>query len=134
VTYAHEFTHQLQDQHFDLAKLGQDPANQSDRALAQLSLIEGDAVSVQTSWTTANLTHEELGQLLSASLNPDAVAALRRAPPYLRDTALFPYRDGLIFVSRPIATGRSPAADAVFADLPESAEPILHLDTYAARQ
>src|SRR6266550_4153826 len=41
VTYAHEFTHQLQDQHFELSKLGVDSANQSDRALAQLSLVEG---------------------------------------------------------------------------------------------
>ena len=56
VTYAHEFTHQLQDQTFDLGKLGLDAANQSDRALAQLALIEGDAVSVQTSGTVANLT------------------------------------------------------------------------------
>src|SRR5258706_5358029 len=59
VTYAHEFTHQLQDQTFDLSKLGLDSANQSDRALAQLAVVEGDAVSVQTRWTVENLTAEE---------------------------------------------------------------------------
>jgi hypothetical protein len=132
VTYAHEFTHQLQDQTFDLSKLGLDSANQSDRALAQLALVEGDAVSVQSSWTTANLTPEELGQLLTASLDPEAIAALRNAPPYLRDTALFPYQDGLVFVSGRINAGGYSALDAAYRDLPESTEQILHPEKYAA--
>jgi hypothetical protein len=134
VTYAHEFTHQLQDQRFDLSKLGLDSANQSDRALAQLAVVEGDAVSVQSRWTTANLTPEELGQLLTASLDPEAIAALRNAPPYLRDTALFPYQDGLVFVSSRIAAGGYAALDAVYADLPESTEQILHPEKYASRE
>jgi heme-degrading monooxygenase HmoA len=132
VTYAHEFTHQLQDQTFDLSKLGLDSANQSDRALAQLALVEGDAVSVQSSWTTANLTPEELGELLTSSLDPEAIAALRNAPPYLRDTALFPYQDGFAFVSNRIRAGGYPAVDAVYAKLPESTEQVLHPDKYVA--
>ena len=134
VTYAHEFTHQLQDQTFDLSKLGLDSANQSDRALAQLSVVEGDAVSVQTRWTAENLTAEELGQLLTASLDPAAIEALRNAPPYLRDTALFPYQDGFAFVSNRIAAGGYSAVDGVFADLPTSTEQVLHPEKYAARE
>jgi len=134
VTYAHEFTHQLQDQTFDLSKLGLDSANQSDRALAQLAVVEGDAVSVQTRWTAENLTAEELGQLLTASLDPAAIEALRNAPPYLRDTALFPYQDGFAFVSNRIGAGGYSAVDAVFADLPESTEQVLHPEKYAARE
>ena len=134
VTYAHEFTHQLQDQTFDLSKLGLDSANQSDRALAQLAVVEGDAVSVQTRWTAENLTAEELGQLLTASLDPAAIEALRNAPPYLRDTALFPYQDGFAFVSNRIGTGGYSAVDAVFADLPESTEQVLHPEKYAAQE
>ncbi len=132
VTYAHEFTHQLQDQTFDLSKLGLDSANQSDRALAQLAVVEGDAVSVQTRWTVENLTAEELGQLLTASLDPAAIDALRNAPPYLRDTALFPYQDGFAFVSSRIAAGGYSAVDAVFADLPKSTEQVLPPEKYAA--
>jgi len=134
VTYAHEFTHQLQDQTFDLSKLGLDSANQSDRALAQLAVVEGDAVSVQTRWTAENLTAEELGQLLTASLDPAAIEALRNAPPYLRDTALFPYQDGFAFVSNRIGAGGYSAVDAVFADLPESTEQVLHPEKYAAQE
>jgi hypothetical protein len=134
VTYSHEFTHQLQDQNFDLGKLGLDAPNQSDRALAQLALIEGDAVSVQTAWTAANLSAAELGELLSASLDPAAIDALRKAPAYLRETSLFPYSDGLNFVDRLIASGGYNAVNAAFTNPPTSTEQILHPEKFAPRE
>ena len=134
VTYSHEFTHQLQDQSFDLDKLIVDATNQSDRALAQLALIEGDAVSVQTAWTVANLDSQELGELLAASLDPAAIDALRKAPAYLRETSLFPYSDGLNFVNRLIASGGYAAVNAAFANPPTSTEQILHPDKFAPRE
>ena len=135
VTYSHEFTHQLQDQHFDLGKLGQDATNQSDRALAQLALVEGDAVSVQNRWTIANLTPEEMGQLLTASLDPKALEALQRAPAYLRETSLFPYLSGNPFVESLIATGGGyQAVNDAFANPPASTEQILHPEKYATRE
>ena len=132
VTYSHEFTHQLQDQNFDLDKLGTDAVNQSDRALAQLALIEGDAVSVQNRWTTANLTPEEMGQLLNASLDPEALAALQRAPAYLRESSLFPYLTGNPFVESLIAGGGYQAVNAAFAKPPVSTEQVLHPEKYDA--
>jgi hypothetical protein len=134
VTYAHEFTHQLQDQHIDLDALGIDAADQSDQALARLALVEGDASSVQSEWMAANLSAKELGELLAASLDPEALAALQRAPAYLRDTAIFPYQDGLAFVSRLTANGGYAAVDAAFADPPDSTEQILHPDKYFQRE
>ena len=135
VTYSHEFTHQLQDQRFDLDKLGQDATNQSDRALAQLALVEGDAVSVQNRWTIANLTPEEMGQLLTASLDPKALEALQRAPAYLRETSLFPYLSGNPFVESLIATGGGyQAVNDAFANPPASTEQILHPEKYATRE
>jgi hypothetical protein len=133
-TYAHEFTHQLQDQHFDLEALGIDSVDQSDRSLARLALVEGDAVSVQTTWMTANLDAREMGELLKAALDPAALEALNSAPAYLRDTAIFPYQDGLAFVTRLLAKGGYPAVDAAFADPPDSTEQILHADKYLTRE
>lgn len=133
-TYAHEFTHQLQDQHVDLDKLGIDVKDQSDRSLARLALVEGDASSVQTSWMVANLDSKELGELFAAALDPAALAALQRAPRYLRDTALFPYQDGLGFVTRLLTNGGYSAVDAAFADPPDSTEQILHPDKYLVRE
>ena len=134
VTYSHEFTHQLQDQNFDLDNLGADAANQSDRALAQLALVEGDAVSVQNRWTTENLTPEEMGQLLTASLDPKALEALQRAPAYLRETSLFPYLTGNPFVESLIAGGGYKAVNDAFGTPPLSTEQILHPQKYAARE
>jgi hypothetical protein len=133
-TYAHEFTHQLQDQRFDLEALGLDATDQSDRALGRLALVEGDATSVQSTWMTTNLDAAELGELLKAALDPEAVEALNNAPAYLRDTALFEYQDGLAFVGRLLANGGYPAVDEAFADPPDSTEQILHPEKYLARE
>jgi hypothetical protein len=134
VTYAHEFTHQLQDQHFDLNALSTDAVDEDDRSLARLALIEGDAVSVQTTWTQANLTPKEIGELLASSLDPKALEALQNAPAFLRDTALFPYQDGVAFVMRLLATGGYAAVDTAFANPPGSAEQVLHPDKYLQRE
>ncbi len=134
VTYAHEFTHQLQDQRFDLAKLGLDAADQSDRQLAHLALVEGDAVTVQSGWMTTNLTPQQLGELLGASLDPKALEALQNAPPFVRETALFPYERGLAFASTLVAGGGYAAVDAAFAEPPDSTEQVLHPDKYEARE
>ena len=133
-TYAHEFTHQLQDQHVDLKALGIDVADQSDRSFARLALVEGDATSVQSTWMTANLDAKEMGALLAAALDPAALAALNNAPAYLRNTALFEYQDGLAFVGRLLANGGYPAVDAAFADPPDSTEQILHPEKYLTRE
>lgn len=134
VTYAHEFTHQLQDQNFDLDSLGLDAPDQSDRTLAVLAVVEGDARWVQAAWMAANLTPQELGELLAASLDPEAIEALRNAPAYLRETALFPYEDGLALVQRLIGEGGYEAVDAAFGDPPESTEQVLHPDRYIDRE
>ena len=80
VTYAHEFTHQLQDQRLGLQSLGIDVHDQGDRSLARLSLVEGDAVSVQSTWMTDNLSPQQLGQVMSAAMDPAALKALTDAP------------------------------------------------------
>ena len=133
-TYAHEFTHQLQDQRFDLGALGIETTDQSDRALARLALVEGDATSVQTEWMTSFLDARELGEVLAAALDPAALEALQNAPAYLRDTATFPYEDGLAFVSRLLAGGGYAAVDAAYADPPDSTEQVLHPDLYLVRE
>jgi hypothetical protein len=133
-TYAHEFTHQLDDQVLGLDKLGLDVQDQSDRQLARLALVEGDATSVQSTYMTTELTPQQLGEVLAAASDPAALAALQNAPPYLRATALFPYQDGLAFVSALVAQGGYAAVDAAFKAPPDSTEQVLHPEKYAARE
>jgi hypothetical protein len=133
-TYAHEFTHELQDQHFNLKSLGFQAPDQADRSLARLAMVEGDAVSVQTSWMQQHFGAADLTQLLADASDPVAVAALKRAPPYLRDTALFPYQAGLAFVEGLVQTGGYAAVNAAFARPPDSTAQILHPEKYLADQ
>ena len=133
VTYAHEFTHQLQGQHFDLAALTGNPATKTDPSYAALALIEGDAVQVQTTWTIQNLKPEELGELLGSALDPAALEALARAPRYLRDTTLFTYNAGFGFVNALSNAGGEAAIDAAYGDPPASTEQVLHPERYLTR-
>ncbi len=133
VTYAHEFNHQLQDQHFQLDRFFQGAGDETDGGLGRLALIEGDAVSVQSAWMTDNLTPRELGELMAVALGPGSLEALQRAPRYLRETSLFPYEDGFAFANRLLAEGGYAAVDAAYADPPVSTEQILHPDRYLQR-
>ena len=134
VTYAHEFTHQLQDQNFDLSKLGLGATDQGDRSQARLSLVEGDAVATQTAWMTTNLSAQDIATILADAADPAAVAALEHAPAVLRATSLSPYTDGFAFVGTLKGSGGEAAVNAAFADPPDSMEQILHPDKYLARE
>jgi hypothetical protein len=134
VTFAHEYTHALQDQTFNLKALDISQIGQGDRGLARLSLIEGDAVTVQTIWTQQNLSPAEAIELLRAALDPAAVKIMEKMPPVLLQTLQFPYTSGLQFVAGMQATGGWAAVDAVFHDPPASTEQILHPEKYTARE
>ena len=100
-TFAHEYTHALQDQHFPLLdQLGVDKVPHGDQDLGQLALIEGDATLSMTYWAQKHLSTMELLQLLGSSLDPGQLEALNAMPAFMRDTALFPYQAGLQFVTQ----------------------------------
>ena len=127
LTYAHEFTHELQDKHFDLTSLGLDTIkDDSDRALALLGLVEGDAVSAQTAWMTANLTPAQLAQVAAEAADPAMVAVLARTPRILLETSLFPYQAGATFVAQLQAEGGYGSVNAAYKNLPTTTEQILH--------
>jgi len=130
-TFAHEFTHALQDQNFDLGSLKLDEIGHGDQSLARLSLVEGDAVLSQSIWQVQNLTQADLGQLLAESASDPGTKILLEAPPILRDSLLFPYTSGLSFVQGLQAGGGWDAVNAVFGKPPASTEQILHPDKYA---
>ena len=134
VTFAHEFTHALQDQHFDLDSMGLDDVGEGDRAMARLSLIEGDATAVMQAWQTQRLTAEEQQEVFAAALDPEALAILRRMPTILRDSLTFPYTQGLFLILTLQAAGGWAAVDAAYDDPPASTEQLIHLEKYTARE
>jgi len=129
VSFAHEFTHALQDQSFGLEGLTTDTLGLGDRSLAHLALIEGDASLLMTQWLAGRLDPAGLAEILTAY--PAAQAQLDATPAFLKDALLFPYLQGEAFVSSVWADGGWKAVDGVFGRLPGSTEQILHPQKYA---
>jgi hypothetical protein len=130
-TFAHEFTHALQDQYFDLNKLAPKHPTNDDRALAIQALSEGDAVLMQRLWAQEKMSQDELNQLGRGG----ADSKLFSAPLFLREQLLFPYTDGFSFVRQVYQTrGGYPGVDEVFRDPPDSTEQILHPEKYRAHE
>jgi hypothetical protein len=125
-TLAHEFTHALQDQHFGLERLGLDDPSQSDRGLARLALVEGDATQLMIEWAAAHLSPLELLSIVVGSLTPEQQQILESVPPILQRQTLFPYVQGQVYVAALEARGGWPAVDAAYDDPPDSTEQILH--------
>jgi hypothetical protein len=130
-TFAHEYTHALQDQYYDLRTLAPKHPTNDDRALAIQALVEGDAVLLQRLWAQSNLSQDELAQLTQGGGN----SQLFQAPPFVREELLFPYTAGFSFVRQLYQNGGGYAAvDAVYHDPPESTEQVLHPEKYRAKE
>jgi hypothetical protein len=130
VTFSHEYTHALQDQNFDLKSFELDAVGETDRSLARLSLIEGDATAVMTQWAQQQLTPDQLVEMLRASLDPAALQILEKMPPILREPLGFPYDNGLRFVLGLQQRGGWKAVDAAFKKPPQTSEQVIHPEKY----
>jgi hypothetical protein len=125
VTYAHEYTHALQDHAFRLASLQLNAAGEDDRDLARLSLVEGDATVLMFQWALDHLTQQELSALGQVA-QPDMTGI----PGWMINELQFPYTAGQQFVSRLEASGGLAALDAAFRAPPASSEQILHEEKF----
>lgn len=131
ITFAHEFTHALQDQHFGLEALNPPNPDNDDRAMAIHALIEGDATLLMGLWANQELTPREMDE---ASRSDGSSDKLRQAPLVIRTELLFPYADGLRFVQRLHNQGGFAAVDRAFRDPPASTEQVLHPEKYTRRE
>ncbi len=130
VTTAHEYTHALQDQHFDLeGNRIKDPA-EGDAALGQISVIEGDATLTSQNWMRTNLTPAEQLQLLQDALGQVGSDQLANMPLILRRQLEFPYTEGFLFTSDIWGLGGYDAVNQAIQTPPASTEQVLHSDKY----
>jgi len=129
-TFAHEYTHVLQDQYFDLTQLAPKHPTNDDRSLAIQALTEGDATLMQRLWAQEKMTQDEINQLGQGG----ADSKLFSAPLFLREQLLFPYSDGFNFIRQIYQTSGYAGVDEVFRNPPDSTEQILHPDKYRAHE
>jgi hypothetical protein len=118
---AHELTHVLQDQNYDFRKFPLKVKDNDDQVLAAMALLEGDATVLMTRWFMTHVKTENLFEDLGAMMKQNTTKLLA-APPFLRETLLFPYLRGQEYVLGLGADG----LDAAFRKLPASTEQILH--------
>jgi prefoldin subunit 5 len=130
LTHAHEFTHALQDQYFDLSTLG-DTEITGDASLAFRALAEGDATLVEYLYAFQYLDADQLQTLLNESSAIDT-EVLDSAPPVLANLLMFPYLEGLNFVQALVSEGDWELVDEAWANPPVSTEQILHPSRYLA--
>jgi hypothetical protein len=130
-TFAHEYTHALQDQNFDLDTLDLEELGEGDRAIARLALVEGDATLLMTLWQIQNLDQMELLQLIGESLNPAVLGSMESMPAFMQESLLFPYTAGLTFTQALQVRGWEAVNDA-YANPPDSTEQVIHPEKYAA--
>lgn len=132
-TYAHEYTHALQDQAFDFRnRLGIKDETcelQSEYCAAVQALIEGDASLTEQFWLLNAATPEDRQQIQQFYENYQS-PVFDAAPEFLQRDFLFPYRQGLDFVLSLYQKGRWVAINAAFEHPPLSTEQILHPEKY----
>ena len=129
ITYAHEYTHAMQDAAFHSGAAADLVAGQRDRELALLGLEEGDATTAMVLWAIGHLTGEEM-QGITETPVPD----MSGIPPWMVHLLEYPYLSGAAFVSQLYASGGWDAVDAVYADLPASTEQVLHSAKYLSHE
>jgi hypothetical protein len=131
ITYAHEYTHALQDQQFVLSDVVGDATDQGDRTIARTTLVEGDATLLMSLWAQQHLTPQQLGEIGSSS-DPASEAILERMPAILKDSLLFPYTGGLQLSLAAFQNGGYAGVDQLYANPPDTTEQVLHPDKFQA--
>jgi hypothetical protein len=133
LTYAHEYTHALQDQNYDIENglnFNDDACDaDSERCAAIQALIEGDATLEEYNWFYANGTAEDQSEIMDFYNNLE-MPIFDSAPEFLAMDFTFPYEYGYAFVESLYSQGGWGSVDRAYQDLPVSTEQILHPERY----
>ncbi len=126
VTLAHELTHAIDDQHFDLSRIDGVAARCRDEAFqAALGAVEGSAqffsIRLLFEFPPADGDFSGLGE---GGGMPDGV------PPFMVDLQLWPYTAGQAFVTDLEARGGVDEVDDALRTFPTTTEQILHPERY----
>jgi len=129
---AHELTHALQDQNFDLESSLDKVKDDDDRALALKSVAEGDATLAGFGYALGRMDNSTADTLVDSLKNlPQALAAQAPGTPEgLSVPLLFQYSEGARFVAEAYRRGGWPGVDALYRNPPQSSRQILHPARY----
>lgn len=142
---AHELTHALADQHYDLDKLHKDAKQDDDRSLALSALIEGEATLAMMGagmddWDGSKIVKMPAGDLDRglSMISPFITMmgggkTLRSAPPIISESMVFPYFRGMVFCAALANDGGWKSVDEAYLNPPVSTEQIIHPERYRSK-
>jgi|HubBroStandDraft_6_1064221.scaffolds.fasta_scaffold125138_1 hypothetical protein len=131
---AHELTHALQDQHFQIEAWEKAARPNDDAELAREAVLEGSAMAAMIDYLLKG-TGRSVQDL--PAIDPSVFAGdmskspkLQEAPQFLKDSMIFPYFGGLTFSTAILKSGGWNALSAVFTKPPASTQQIMHPALY----
>ena len=131
---AHELTHALEDQHFQIEAWVKAARPNEDAELARDAMLEGSAMAamvdylmLSTGRSLKDLPDFDPGMLIG---DLGSTPTLQKAPPFLKDTLIFPYIGGLTFSVAILRNTGWAALPGVFEKPPISTQQILHPALY----
>src|SRR5271156_511834 len=125
---AHELTHALQDQHFQIEDWAHAARPNDDAELARESVLEGSAMAAMVDYLLNGTGHsvEDL-----PAIDPSVFAgdmskspSMKKAPPFLRDSLIFPYLAGLSFSAAILKPNGWSSMAKIFSSPPVSTQQI----------
>jgi hypothetical protein len=133
---SHELTHALQDQYFHIEAWAHAARPNDDAELARDSVLEGSAMAGMLEYELRDkgLNLRDLPDFDPSIFVGDLAdtPTLKKAPPFIKDSLLFPYFTGLTFSLSILRTGGWKGFDSVFANPPTGTQQILHPTLYRA--
>ncbi len=131
---AHELTHALQDQHYKIDAWVKAARPNDDAELARESVLEGSAMAAMIDYLLLDrgLSIKDVPDIDPSMMVGDLgdSPTMKKAPPFLRDSLIFPYLAGLSFSAAILKPNGWPAIAKIFANPPVSSQQIMHPALY----
>lgn len=131
---SHELTHALEDQHFQIEAWVKAARPNDDAEMARESVLEGSAMAAMLEYMLKEkgLKLRDLPDIDPSIFVGDLAETpmLKKAPPFIKDSLMFPYFSGLTFSMAVLKTDGWRGFASVFARPPASTQQILRPDLY----
>ncbi len=131
---SHELTHALQDQHFQIEAWVKAARPNDDAEMARESVLEGSAMAGMLEYMLRDkgLKLRDLPDMdLSAFVGDlSETPMLKKAPPFIKDSLMFPYFTGLTFSQMVLKNDGWQGFAGVFARPPANTQQIMHPELY----
>lgn len=136
----HELDHALQDQYFDLGVMIKRLLKTStDEALAGQSVFEGEATYIMFDYMlracgfNIDMLPDNFLDMMSEMFESPAYSndkVMKDAPPYFRDTSIFPYLHGLAFIKYIKSRNGWDGVNALYSSMPVSTAQVINPALY----